>query len=365
MSWVQYLLVTEFIAVVLADITAAILVFRVYLQNRRTSALAFSLAWVFDLIFVVASMKPNEPLIEAIGLLSLPTFGGLLLYGSVKFLEEESLSVSHRTLSLFATMPPAFMLYMLSVYYYTGDPVWTAKIASSLGISGVFVVSGGMLLWEVKEIYKSAVKYLSIGVILFGLHLIPAAIFGKTELYKVAGFTLSTVLIILMVWAMIKLTSSKAFQVVGPNGEVELDLKPGVMIVDTRDYPQIREHLRDVPVLAFLRDISDVPEKWETYFVTTIPFEGKFKGTITPTNLAKMTELSYQYLEALSKAGKKGIILIDCFEYLMVYNSWESLMKFLSKLRDIILVNKGTLIIVLEKGSLSEHKYLQLRKLLG
>ncbi len=365
MDWTYSLLMVEFIAVVLADITAAVLIFRIYLQNRRISALAFSLAWIFDLIFVLASVNTGKPFFDIAGLVALPTFSGLIFYGSVKFLEEESLSVSHRTLALFSMMPPTFMVYMLYVYHYTGDALWTATVASSLGISGVFVVSGGMLLWEVKEVYKSAIKYLSAGVILFGIHLVPAAIFGKIELYKVVGFTFSTILIVFMVWAMINLTSSRAFRFAGINGEAEIDFKPGVMMLDTRDYPQIKERLKNVPVLAFLRDASDIPEKWEAYFVTTVPFQGNFKGTITPTNLAKMTELTYQYLEVLSKAGKRGVILIDCFEYLMVYNSWESLMKFLSKLRDIVLVNKGTLIIVLEKGGLSENRYAQLRKLLG
>jgi len=359
----QILIAMEAIAVVIADIVAAVLVFRIYLRNKRTSALAFSLAWASDLIFVIASISQN-PTLELLGLVALPTFSAFIFYGSVKFLEEESLSVRHRTLSLFSLMPPVFMLYMLSVYWYTGNAEWTATVAASFGISGVFVVSSGLLLYGVIEIYQSAIKYLSVGVILFGLHLIPAALFGRDRWYSGVGFTFSTVLIVFMVWAMIRLTSSEAFKLSGYNGTFELNIKPGVMIVDTKEYPQIKEHLKDTPALAFLRDISDVPEKWETYFVTTIPFEGSFKGTIPPTNLAKITELSYQYLEALSRSGKRGVIVIDCFEYLTVYNPWDSLMKFLSKLRDLVLVNNGTLILVVEKESMSKNKYAQLRKLL-
>ena len=361
----QALLIAEALAVILADVTAAVLIFRIYLGNRRTSALAFSLAWLFDLVFVIASIGMTEnPALEPVGLVALPAFSGLIFYGSVKFLEEESLSTRYRTLALFSLMPPTFMLYMLSVYWYTRDALWTATIASSFGISGVFVIGGGMLLYGTKEIYQNAVKCLSVGVILFGFHLIPAALFGKTRWYAEVGFTTSMVLIFFMAWAMVKLTSSEAFKVPEQNGFSKVELKPGVILVDTKDYPQLRERLRDTPVLAFLRDLSDVPEKWETYFVTTIPFEGNFKATIHPTNLAKITELSYQYLEALSKSGKRGVVVIDCFEYLSIYNSWESLLKFLSKLRDLVLITKGTLIVVLEKESLSENKYAQLRKLL-
>ncbi|WP_232461982.1 DUF835 domain-containing protein [Thermococcus siculi] len=358
------LLLAEASIVMAADAIAAILIFGIYLRNRRKSALTFSLAWIFDLFLVLSTLQQNQ-MIQMLGLVSLSVFSGLIFYGSVKFLEEESLSVQHRILSLFGVMPVAFMVYILGVYFYTGDPLWTATSATALGISGVFVVAGGILLMEVEEIYKSAVKYLYIGVILFGIHLVPAALFGKNEWYMPIGFTASTILIIFMVWAMVKLTSSERFQP-PRNGSVQkkMDIKPGVMVIHPEDYRKIREKLRDMPVLAFVRNVSDVPEKWEAYFVTTIPFQGGFKNTINPTNLAKMTELSYQYLESFAQSGKQGVIVIDCFEYLTVYNQWESLMKFLSKLRDFVMMNRGTLIVVVEKDSLEPRKYSQLRKLL-
>jgi len=358
------LLLAEAFVVMLADAIASVLIFRIYLRNKRKSALAFSVAWIFDLFLVLSSSQQNQT-IQMMGLLSLSIFSGLIFYGSVKFLEEESLSVQHRALSLFGVMPVAFMAYILGVYLYTEDPQWTATSATALGISGVFVVAGGILLMEVEEIYKSAVKYLYIGVILFGLHLVPAALFGKNEWYLPIGFTASTVLIMFMVWAMVKLTSSERFQPPRNGGiQEKVDIKPGVMVIHPSDYRKLVEKLKDMPVLAFVRNVSDIPEKWEAYFVTTIPFQGGFKNTLNPTNLAKMTELSYQYLESFAQSGKQGIIVIDCFEYLTVYNQWESLMKFLSKLRDFVVMNRGTLIVVVEKNSLEPRKYSQLRKLL-
>ncbi|WP_258084378.1 DUF835 domain-containing protein [Thermococcus thermotolerans] len=360
---IQAIVFAEALMVLIADLVAAGWIFRIYLHNRRRSALAFSLAWVFDFLAILSTVLTN-PTFQMVGMLLLPTFSALIFYGAVKFLEEESITVRYRTLSMLAVMPVAFMIYMIGVYIYTGDAVWSVTSAATLGITGVFVIAGGLLLRETVEIYKSAIRYLYISIILFGVHLIPAALFGNTDWYKAIGFTLSTALIIFMVVAMVKLTSSEFFMPKESRAAQPIDLKPGVMVVNGREYLKLKEKLKDRPVLAFVRDVTQVPEGWQYYFVTTIPFQGRFKNTINPTNLARMTELSYKYLEESARMGEQGVIIIDCLEYLTVYNSWESLMKFLSKLRDFVIVNKGTLILVIEKESLENRLYAQLRKLM-
>jgi len=360
---IQTLILIEAAMVLGADLIAAGWIFRIYLQNRRRSALAFSLAWIFDFLAILSTITQNQ-VFQLLGLVSLSMFSGLMFYGSVKFLEEESITARYRTLAMFAPMPVSFMVYMVGVYLYTGDPSWTALSAATLGITGVFVIAGGLLLRETVEIYKSAVRYLYISIILFGIHLIPAALFGIYDWYKAIGFTASTALIISMVIAMVKLTSSEFFLPSKSESAKPVDIEPGVMIVNTVEYQKLKEKLKDRPVLAFLRDVTDVPKEWKAYFITTIPFQGRFKNTISPTNLARMTELSYKYLEESARAGERGIIVIDCLEYLTVYNTWESLMKFLSKLRDFVIVNKGTLILVIEKESLESRHYAQLRKLM-
>ncbi|NJE61291.1 DUF835 domain-containing protein [Thermococcus sp. 21S7] len=349
--------------VLIADLMAAGWIFRIYLRNRRKSALAFSIAWIFDFLAILSTTITN-PIVQMIGIVLLPAFSAFIFYGAVKFLEEESITVRHRTLAILAIMPVAFMAYIVGVYLYTEDAVWTITSAATLGITGVFVIAGGLLLKETEEIYKSAVRYLYISVILFGLHLVPAALFGITEWYKAVGFTISTILIVSMVVAMVKLTSSESFTPQKGKVTAPVDLKPGVMIVNGKEYQAIKEKLKDRPVLAFVRDVTQVPDGWQYYFVTTIPFQGTFKDTIDPTNLTRMTELSYKYLDGLARVGDRGVVIIDCLEYLAVYNPWESLLKFLSKLRDFVVVNNGTLILVAEKTSFEPRQYAQLRKLM-
>ncbi|ANF23626.1 hypothetical protein A7C91_09585 [Thermococcus piezophilus] len=345
-----------------ADLIAAGLIFRIYLHNKRRSALAFSMAWIFDFIAIFLTSL-SDPVLQLLGSISLPVFSSLIFYGAIEFLEEESICVQHRTLVMLVPMPVLFMLYMLGANIYTQDPMWTATSAATLGISGIFVIAGGLLLRETEEIYKSAIKYLYLSIILFGLHLVPAALFGLNDWYRPIGFTISTVLIVSMVIAMLRLVSSESFRPPAKENGNPADIKPGVLVLDWQEYQKIKKLLNTAPVLAFIRDVLDVSDKWIYYFVTTIPFKGKFKNTIYPTDLVRITEISYRYLEEFSRSGKHGIIVIDCLEYLTVYNSWESLMKFLSKLRDFVIVNNGTLIIVLEKESLDSRFYAQLRKL--
>ncbi|WP_148882118.1 DUF835 domain-containing protein [Thermococcus aciditolerans] len=363
MDGTQTILVVEASIVMLADLTAAMVIFKKYLSTRRKSVLAFSLAWIFDFIFVLASAFQDVGWLEVVGLISLPLFAGLMFYGSVLFMGEESLGIRHGNLGKMGLMPVMFMFYMYATYYYTNNALWTATVAASFGISGVFVVGAGTLLWDVREIYHSAVKYLSIGIIFFGLHLIPAAILGTHTWYMPVGFTLSMVLIVEMAWAMLRLVHMDTFENISKSVPSEIDMSPGVMVVDQKSYIQLKSVLANSPVLAFIRNVSDIPETWTYYFVTTVPFERAAK-TLYPTDLAKMVEISYRYMEKVSASGGRGVVVIDCPEYLAVYNSWESLMKFLSKLRDIVVINNGTLILVVEKTSFDPQRYSQLVRLM-
>ncbi|GAB6100944.1 hypothetical protein JCM16138_01670 [Thermococcus atlanticus] len=63
--------------------------------------------------------------------------------------------------------------------------------------------------------------------------------------------------------------------------------------------------------------------------------------------------------------GSRGIIVIDCLEYLMMYNEFRSIAKFLSILRDYVLLHGGTIIVVLEEGAWSERQLTVLRRVLG
>ena len=360
MDGLQALITAEAFIVMLVDWIGAVILFRAYLKNRRRSALAFSLAWIFDFLSIFLSSS-----YLTVSSLTFTIFSALIFYGSVKFLKEESIRIEYKNILWFVPIPTIFLLYLLGLYEYTQNVEWVVTAGASFGISGIFVIMGGIFLKETEEIYKSAIKYLYIGIILFGIHLVPAALFGLDVWYRPIGFTFSAILIIAMILAMMKLVSSEPFLKQGANKVPKINLKTGVMLLNSKEYHELKNSLKEIPALAFLRDVVDVPEKWSCYFVTTVPFQGKFKNTISPTDLGRMTELSYRYFEELSKSNRRGVVIIDCLEYLTVYNSPESMMKFLSKLRDFAVVTNGTLILVVEEESLDKRILAQLKKIMA
>ncbi len=340
MDGVSALVDMEFSIVLLGDIAASIWMLRVYLKNRRISALSFSLAWLFDALAMIFSASSFTPL-NYLGYISITVFSALIFYGAVRFLDEEDISVLSQTACYFSLIPPSLMAYLILVYLYTDDAVWTFSGAAALGIASAFVIAGGFLLRPLQEIYPRIMTYLYLSIVLFGVHLIPAAMFGYHKWYLPIGFMFSAALIVTMVWALFKLTSTERFSIPANTVPQELDIKPGVLLIDVSEYRKIKEQLSEFPALAFLRDISDAPNAWQAYFVTAVPFKDSSDRVIPPTSLAKMTELAFQYFESFKKAGGGGVVILDCIEYLMVYNNWDSLMKFLSKLRDFAIVSGG------------------------
>jgi len=349
--------------VMAADFTAFLLIFRLYLRHRRKSALFFSIAWLFDLVMVALSSSPNL-WVKVVAEFALTLFATFVFMGSITLLEEESISISPSVLRNLSLMAPTLYGFVLLVYLFTKRPEWALTAGVSLGVSGAFVFASGVFLRPIEEVYKRPAKVLYISVILFGLHLIPAALFGLYDWYLPIGFTLSTTLTVMMAYAMYSLTSTREFI----EGSVEIkvpEMHGGALILQPDEFEGILGKLENVPVLAFLRNLRNIREGWRAYFVTAVPFRKEnIAGTINPTELAKMTELVFQYLEETSRKGIPGVVVFDCLEYLSMYNSWESLMKFLTKLRDIVLVKGGTLVLVVDKNSIGEQRFSQLRKLL-
>jgi len=349
--------------VLVADLLAFGLILRVYLKRKRKSALFFALAWLADFGLVLLSTSQSE-LMRLLAEILLTVFATLVFAGSVRLLEEEDIQVSHSTLMKMALMAPTIYLFVLLVHRITGDPLWALRVGVSMGVSGAFVFAGGYILRPIEAIYRRPAKVLYLSVILFGLHLIPAALFGPYDWYPPIGFVLSTVLTVMMAYAMYSLTSTREF-LERSNGVQVPEIGQGTLVVSPKEFEELLGVLENAPVLAFLRNLKYPRDGWKTYFVTTVPFRGdNIAGTLNPTELAKMTEIAYQYLEETSRRGIPGVIVIDCLEYLSMYNSWDSIMKFLSKLRDLVMLKGGTLIVVADKGTLEERVYNRLRKIL-
>lgn len=362
MDGVELLILGEALVVMGADLVAATMILRIYLDNRRKSALMFSLAWLFD--FLAVGFSSADGAVGVLGLVSITVFAGFMFAGAVYILEEEGITISRRVLLSFSPTPVLFMLYLLGVYAYTGDPEWTATAAAALGIAGVFVTAAGILMRAIVDIYHSAARYFYVAVVLFGFHLIPAALFGQHPWYGPIGFSLSATLIVLMVAALLRIMRSGGFVRGAPEEVGEIELEEGILILPPDRYGDIKKKLGSYPVLAFLRETSNVSPRWKVYFITNAPFREGSRETVQPTDLARIGELIYRYLQDMKEKGLRGVVLIDCPEYLLVYNPGESFLKFISKVRDFVVLSGGTLILIVDPKSVEERFMAQLERLL-
>jgi len=356
--------------VMLFDVVAFLLILRVYFKTKRTSALFISLAWFFDLLTVLhysfLSMGYGVSIVYRLGIL-LSTVGALMFYGIVKWLEEEKIGIEPFYVRMFSLLGPTLVLYLIVVGILMKSKVpdfgGFLVMCGSHGVVGLFFMWLGYLVGEIKKVYGRKITYLSIVLFIFGLHLLPIPVTYVLPEQAVFGSAVSAFLIVSLTVLMIKLTSSEQFLRLKTMEIHEVEIEPGVKIINQEECKRIKEKLKDTPVLAFVRTLNNIPEIWTYYFVTTATKESKVEA-ISPMNLERMTELSYKYLKAMEEAGGRGVILIDCLEYLVMYNEFRSVIKFLNKLKDFVVNHKGTLILVAEKDAFEDQQWALLTRLL-
>ncbi|ALV62625.1 hypothetical protein ADU37_CDS09260 [Thermococcus sp. 2319x1] len=359
----QTITISEGFIVALADLLAFLLIFRIYLKNKRTSALLLSLAWICDLLTVIGYAFQLLPLAGMFILL----FSAFFLNGTIELIREENISIEVNYKVLFPLLSLLFAVYSLFPDYMFQYGLFRgiASLYVSHGLATIVMVTTGYLMKELTYIYGRKAKYLSTLLVLFGLHLLPVpiSIILGSKIYPIIGSTISLVLILGLVFLTIRLTSSEEFLRLKTMEIHEVEIESGVKILNQEEYKKIKEKLKNVPVLAFVRTLNNIPESWTHYFVTTATKESDVEA-ISPMNLERMTELSYKYLKAMEEAGSRGIILIDCLEYLIMYNEFTSVMKFLNKLKDFVVSHKGTLILVAEKDAFEDQQWALLTRLL-
>ncbi|EHR79093.1 hypothetical protein OCC_01149 [Thermococcus litoralis DSM 5473] len=356
--------------VILFDLMAFLLILRVYFKTKRKSALFISLAWLFDLFTVLhysfLSLGYTVSVVYRLGIL-LNTVAALMFVGIVKWLEEEKIEIAPHYVEVFSLLGPIVVLYLVAVGTLMEAKAQDLRgflvLSSFHGIAGLLFMWLGYLVREIKDIYGKKITYLSVVLFIFGLHLLPIPVTYALPEQAIFGSAVSAFLIVTLTVLMIRLTSSEEFLRLKTMEIHEVEIEPGVRIINQEEYKKVKEKLKDVPVLAFVRALNNIPENWTSYFVTTATKESKVEA-ISPMNLERMTELSYKYLKAMEEAGSRGIILIDCLEYLIMYNEFTSVIKFLNKLKDFVVSHKGTLLLVAERDAFEDQQWALLTRLL-
>lgn len=352
----------QVISLIIALGTLAVLI-RTYLTHRMRVLLIWSAAWVFFILMQVAFYTGNK---EGVAIFY-SLFSGVLMYGVLRYLgEHEGFETSIKP-ELIGIIPPLFTLYGILLARLGLPYSFYSTEVPFVVLSGIFFLfSGGVFLAMGKKQRTS--RYLGIATAAFGLFVLLYPVRLSFSDVRFAGpihfssvwIALGTVLSAAMAFFMIKLVTSREFLFIEGPVELKVNLEPGARLLTPREYGQIKKDLKDYPVLAFVRSL-DVPERWEVYYLGTEGGEDR----LSPTNLARMAHIVNEYFREARKEGINGVVVIDCPEYLVMYNGFEPIVKFLASLRDSALINNGMLLVVADEKAWDKGQIAILRRILG
>ncbi|BAD84566.1 hypothetical protein, conserved, DUF835 family (C-terminus) [Thermococcus kodakarensis KOD1] len=102
---------------------------------------------------------------------------------------------------------------------------------------------------------------------------------------------------------------------------------------------RIVQSIRDIPekrAVVIGRAGTEVPRRWKLIPVSSV------KGYFGPRELHRILEGIVEHL----KHNPDVPVIIDCLEYLTVYNGFESVLKFLHLVRDYAILTSGRVYLV-------------------
>jgi hypothetical protein len=80
--------------------------------------------------------------------------------------------------------------------------------------------------------------------------------------------------------------------------------------------------------------------------------------SISPLNLAKLTHVIRDFI----RNNEPAVVLLDGAEYLMMHNGFETTLRFLQALNDLVILSRATLILPVDPSSLSVKQLSLLEK---
>lgn len=80
----------------------------------------------------------------------------------------------------------------------------------------------------------------------------------------------------------------------------------------------------------------------------------KHDDSVEPRRLPYLLE---RMIDFLRSTEMDKVIYIDCLEYLMLENGDDAVIKFITKLKDVASINRGIIVIDIEKGAINEKTF--------
>lgn len=325
-----------------------------YKKSLRKSVLIFSTA------FLAASLQVFGDFvgIETLTITMEALFASLLFYGSLKLLDEEGLPFTVSRGHYVSVTPIILTLYML-VAERSSDPNWLATVGVAYAVSGLFILLSGFLLVGLRNLYGNSLEYLVVLMILYGAHEMDYPLLRPVEWFAPIGFSLSALLTVPIAYFFVKFAAHEEFLRTPSETQKPLkEVKSGLTILSPEEYRKLLTVLKDRPLLAFVRNPGETPEQWMVYTLSQVEHE----RTVPPTNLPKITEIINRYLRT---SGEGSVVLIDGIEYIHMYNGFDAVAKWMSTLRDIAYLTRGSVVVVADKRAWEEKEWNLLTRLVS
>ncbi|MBU7043823.1 MAG: DUF835 domain-containing protein [Theionarchaea archaeon] len=110
-----------------------------------------------------------------------------------------------------------------------------------------------------------------------------------------------------------------------------------------------------IPGFAVTRMYPDKLKRTHELTKTPVVWLSKSEAgrTIDPNDLPKLSFI----IEDFTKKCEQSVVVLDGLEYLIIQNNFETVVKLLYELKDVVVLHNSRLVIPLYKGTLSEKEY--------
>lgn len=325
-----------------------------YLQTKRKSALFFGIALLLSIGLHYSAHMGNAVLFA----LTIGVVGTGIITALNVLLDEENINtMMPRTIKMASYLLPvaSSVFGALSLELGVGSP--TGAVSYPFVITGITLGLAGSLIIEfLGKRYGWRAYLFGASIVLLGVGAVGIAIMiGNRQVLIVEPSDLLTMLppiIVVVTYALLVLAGGMIKE--APEG---INIKPGVTIARRID----ERSLKDYPVLAFMRKRLSIPG-WKTYWITPL---GRDETSVYPTELHKIVDMVARYTAEAKSKGVTPVVLIDGLELLAMYNELKAILKALATIHDILAVEGGALIILLEEGAWDKRDLELLRSVLG
>ncbi|MFA4645839.1 DUF835 domain-containing protein [Pyrococcus kukulkanii] len=289
-------------------LTFYVILFYEYYRRKERVLLYFSLAFL--------SLSVGCLVNGITHLASLSVFVSFFWVGTIEMLSPGIMTKYSEDLKYLSLVPVVVYLYF-SVY----NPIIV------LIIDAVMMVVSAFLVYTESESPK-LVPFLILlfSILTFGLMSYPNLIFKVQVIIAIIlGYLITVDTLKVTIPAVVK---------------ERVPLRPGVLFMT-----EVPNKILKTALVFSRNPGNENNERW--FWITKVQ---KGSRTIEPTNLVKILNLSVKYLE------QGGIVVIDGFEYLVLENGFESIVKFLAHLRDYALLYASTVIVVSDLTNFPERE---------